>query len=195
MPLRREELQNLLARKGLEPSESPVKHLRWFLNAIFKLALSDGLGFNNPAAELPRNQFFPKFENSEIFVHLAGNLRRNASGRDIGPSLESRSEIRPRDGAACLQTFLRHAEEWQNAGGSDLRSDVAMVDGVARSCGGSEPGRVGLPEQDVHHAVIGGQSLAAHDAAEVGEGPPSRMQGQSAELATQKGLDLRSAQV
>jgi integrase len=29
-----------------------VKHLRWFLNAIFKLAVSDGLILNNPAAEL-----------------------------------------------------------------------------------------------------------------------------------------------
>jgi len=31
---------------------SLVKHLRWFLNAIFKLAFSDGLVPNNPAAEL-----------------------------------------------------------------------------------------------------------------------------------------------
>ena len=29
-----------------------MKHLRWFLNAIFKLAFSDGLVPNNPAAEL-----------------------------------------------------------------------------------------------------------------------------------------------
>jgi len=33
-------------------SSSPVAHLRWFLNAIFKLAASDGLMLNNPAAEL-----------------------------------------------------------------------------------------------------------------------------------------------
>lgn len=50
--IRREELQDLLDRKALELSESPVKHLRWFMNAIFKLALSDGLVLNNPAAEL-----------------------------------------------------------------------------------------------------------------------------------------------
>jgi hypothetical protein len=49
---RREELQDLLNRKALELSESPVKHLRRFLNAIFKLALSDGLVFNAPASEL-----------------------------------------------------------------------------------------------------------------------------------------------
>jgi integrase len=48
----REELQDFLDRKALELSSSVVKHLRWFLNAIFKLALSDGLVPNNPAAEL-----------------------------------------------------------------------------------------------------------------------------------------------
>ena len=55
--IRREQLQDLLDRKALDLSESPVRHLRWFLNAIFKLALSDGLVLNNPAAELriPRN--------------------------------------------------------------------------------------------------------------------------------------------
>jgi len=50
--IRREKLQDLLDRKALELSISPVSHLRWFLNGIFKLALSDGLVFNNPAAEL-----------------------------------------------------------------------------------------------------------------------------------------------
>jgi len=50
--IRREELQDFLDRKALELSVSPVSHLRWFLNAIFKLALSDGLVSNNPAAKL-----------------------------------------------------------------------------------------------------------------------------------------------
>jgi integrase len=50
--IRREELQDLLDRKALDLSSSPVKHLRWFLNAIFKLAMSDGLVGNNPAAAL-----------------------------------------------------------------------------------------------------------------------------------------------
>jgi integrase len=48
----REELQDLLDQKALERGSSLVKHLRWFLNAIFKLAFSDGLVPNNPAAEL-----------------------------------------------------------------------------------------------------------------------------------------------
>src|SRR5262245_23726071 len=38
----REELQDFLDRKVLELSSSVVSHLRWFLNGIFKLALSDG---------------------------------------------------------------------------------------------------------------------------------------------------------
>jgi hypothetical protein len=50
--IRREEMQDFLDRKALELSSSPVAHLRWFLNAIFKLAMSDGLVLNNPAAEL-----------------------------------------------------------------------------------------------------------------------------------------------
>lgn len=54
--IEREELQALLERKA-QLSESVVKHLRWCLNAIFKLALSDGIVPKNPAAELivPRN--------------------------------------------------------------------------------------------------------------------------------------------
>jgi integrase len=50
--IRREELQDLLDRKALELSSSVVSHLRWFLSGIFKLALSDGVVLNNPAAEL-----------------------------------------------------------------------------------------------------------------------------------------------
>jgi integrase len=50
--IRREELQDFLDRKALELSSSPVAHLRWFLSGIFKLAMSDGLVLNNPAAEL-----------------------------------------------------------------------------------------------------------------------------------------------
>jgi len=50
--IRREELQDFLDRKALDLSSSPVAHLRWFLSGIFKLAMSDGLMLNNPAAEL-----------------------------------------------------------------------------------------------------------------------------------------------
>jgi len=50
--IRREELQDFLDRKALDLSSSVVSHLRWFLNGIFKLALSDGLVLHNPAAAL-----------------------------------------------------------------------------------------------------------------------------------------------
>jgi integrase len=50
--IRRDELQDFLDRSALELGSSIVKHLRWFLNAIFKLAVSDGLVLSNPAAEL-----------------------------------------------------------------------------------------------------------------------------------------------
>jgi integrase len=50
--IRREMLQDFLDRKAMELSSSVVGHLRWFLNGIFKLAVSDALIPSNPAAEL-----------------------------------------------------------------------------------------------------------------------------------------------
>ncbi|MBZ5673936.1 MAG: tyrosine-type recombinase/integrase [Acidobacteriia bacterium] len=50
--IQREELQLLLDRKAECLSQSVVGHLRWFLNAIFKLAVSEGIVPFNPAAEL-----------------------------------------------------------------------------------------------------------------------------------------------
>lgn len=50
--IRRDQLQDFLDRKAAELSFSVVAHLRWFLNGIFKLALSDSLISGNPAAEL-----------------------------------------------------------------------------------------------------------------------------------------------
>src|ERR1022692_4151435 len=50
--MRREKLQDFLDWKARALSSSVVSHLRWFLNGIFKLALSDGLVLFNPAAEL-----------------------------------------------------------------------------------------------------------------------------------------------
>ena len=54
--IRRDDMQDFLGRKAWELSSSVVAHLRWFLNAIFKLAMSHGLVLNNPAAEprIPR---------------------------------------------------------------------------------------------------------------------------------------------
>lgn len=50
--IRRDKLQDFLEGKAMDVGLSVVSHLRWFLNAIFKLALSDGLVPSNPAAEL-----------------------------------------------------------------------------------------------------------------------------------------------
>jgi hypothetical protein len=50
--IRRDQLQDFLDRKAAELSFSVVAHLRWFLNGIFKLALSDSIITGNPAAEL-----------------------------------------------------------------------------------------------------------------------------------------------
>jgi len=50
--IRRLDLQEVLDAKARNLSDSPVRHMRWFMNAIFKLAVSDGYIANNPAAEL-----------------------------------------------------------------------------------------------------------------------------------------------
>src|SRR5260370_5300510 len=46
------DMQNLLEAKAKRLAKSVVAHLRWYLNAIFKLAVGDGILENNPAAEL-----------------------------------------------------------------------------------------------------------------------------------------------
>lgn len=48
----RAELQAFLDRKSTEYAASTVKHLRWYLNGIFRLALSDGAVEKNPAEVL-----------------------------------------------------------------------------------------------------------------------------------------------
>jgi hypothetical protein len=48
----REQMQVLLDQKALTASRSTVDHLRWDLNSIFKMALSDGIVPFNPAAAL-----------------------------------------------------------------------------------------------------------------------------------------------
>jgi len=48
----RREMQDLLEKKAKTLARSVVAHIRWYLNAIFKLAVSDGILASNPAAEL-----------------------------------------------------------------------------------------------------------------------------------------------
>ena len=45
-------MQDLLEAKAMKLGRSMVGHMRWHLNGIFKLAMSDGLIDHNPAAEL-----------------------------------------------------------------------------------------------------------------------------------------------
>jgi integrase len=48
----RTDMQDLLEAKAKKLAKSVVAHIRWYLNALFKLAVSDGLVGSNPAAEL-----------------------------------------------------------------------------------------------------------------------------------------------
>ena len=48
----RVEMQDLLDSKSATLSKSVIHHMRWDLNAIFSLAVSDGLTSHNPATEL-----------------------------------------------------------------------------------------------------------------------------------------------
>jgi integrase len=50
--IRRTTMQDLIEAKAKVLAKNVVSHIRWYLNAIFKLAVSDGLLENNPAAEL-----------------------------------------------------------------------------------------------------------------------------------------------
>ncbi len=98
----------------------------------------------------------------------AGDFRGFASPRDSGPSLESRSQIRPHSGAAYLQACLRHAEERQGAEDRDFGWDFGIIDGMARSCEGSEPGWVRLPERGAGYDLCPQTSLATEHASETG---------------------------
>jgi integrase len=86
--INRPDMQNLLEAKARVLSESMVAHLRWHLNGIFKLAVSDGLLDHNPAAELrvpkqcqPGRMMRPLTE-SEVIQYLgAPDLRERLMAR------------------------------------------------------------------------------------------------------------------
>jgi hypothetical protein len=109
----------VLETKAGDLSGSMVAHLRWHLNAVFKLAVSDGLIGHNPAQELrvPKdcrpgrarrpltteevNQYLGVLDLPErLMARLAifasgdpgfseGNDRRNLWGRAFAPRLET----------------------------------------------------------------------------------------------------------
>ena len=123
--IRREELQDFLDRKALDLSASVVCHLRWFLNGIFKLAMSDGLVLNNPAAELriprkcqPGRAMRPLTEEEVNDVPgglrppgeadcAARDLRGHAARRDPGASVEGACRRQYSGGGARLQAGVR----------------------------------------------------------------------------------------
>ena len=164
--IRREELQDFLDRKALDLSSSPVAHLRWFLNGVFKLAMSDGLVLNNPAAELriprkcqPGRDDAPADRRGGEYVsgglrppgeadRAARDLRRYASGRDPGASLEVGCRRSDSGGGARLQARVQHAEERQDPRGRDVGRYARVVEGVGRAGAGSVAGwvRVSLRE-------------------------------------------------
>ena len=186
--VRRDELQDFLDRSALVLGSSVVKHLRWFLNAIFKLAVSDGLVLSNPAAELriPKKcrpgramrplteeevmDYLEVFDLRERLIARLAVFRRSAAGRDLCYPMEGRPERCDKSRAARVQAHLRYPEERQNARGSHLGRDVGAAKGVARPRGGSESGGIRLPERDASYVSIGRQPLAPDDEAEAGEG-------------------------
>jgi hypothetical protein len=137
--IRREELQDFLERKALDFSSRVVSHLRWFLNGIFNLALSNALIQGNPAAELriPRkcqagramrslteeevNKYLEVFDLRERLIARLAIFE----GMRPGEILALRWRVgRRRDdpsGGARLQTGAEYAEERQDPRRRDLR--------------------------------------------------------------------------
>jgi hypothetical protein len=170
---------------GFSRSDS-VKHLRWFLNAIFKLAMSDGIVPNNPAAELRISKvcqpgravrslteeevidYLDAFDlREELIARLAifegmrpGEILalRWKAVRDDAVSVEERVYKRVFDTPKKRQVARRGA----------VGRDVHDVEGVG-SRGRPEPTRVRVPQRGARYAVVGGQPLAALHTAEAGE--------------------------
>jgi len=64
----REQMQGFLDQLGVNRSRSIVDHLRWDLNSIFKMALSDGCVEFNPAAALFVSACLPEAEKRVLTV-------------------------------------------------------------------------------------------------------------------------------
>jgi hypothetical protein len=74
-------LQQFLDEKAEDLSKNVVKHLRWDLNAVSKMAMNDGLVKRNPAGSLvtPKHaRTYEKLTMSKDDVNLA------LSGRVVG---------------------------------------------------------------------------------------------------------------
>jgi integrase len=84
----RQQMQDLLEKKATILSRNVVSHLRWYLNAIFNLAVSDGLIGRNPAAELripkrcKQGRIVRALTEEEVGVYLAAlDLRERLIAR------------------------------------------------------------------------------------------------------------------
>ncbi len=175
----REELPDFLDRKALDLSSSPVKHLRWFLNANFKLAVSDGLLLNNPAAELripkkcrPGRTLRPLTEEEvhgylEVFGLRERLIARLAifesmrPGEILGTPMEVHRRRRDQGGTAGLHARAEHAEKWQDPRRRDVRRHARIVKRVGRSGAGAQSGWLCLPVRDDLDSPFARQSLAA----------------------------------
>ena len=151
--IRREELQDFLDRKALELSSSVVSHLRWFLNAIFKLALSDGArteqsggraedskkmsaGPSDASADRRGGNhiYLEVFDLREKLIARLAIFEGIRPGRDSGPSVEVASQGR----CICVEERvykrrLQHPEERQDPRRRDLRRNTRAVQRVGRS--------------------------------------------------------------
>jgi site-specific recombinase XerD len=88
--LTRDQLRRFLDGKSKGLSKSVVSHLRWDLNAVFKMAANDGLIQGNPAGSLVAPKEAKTFEKRTMTkeeIHLALSildLRGRFSGAKIG---------------------------------------------------------------------------------------------------------------
>ena len=190
MRFSREELQDFLDRKALELSSSPVSHLRWFLNAIFKLALSDGLVLNNPAAELriPKkvsagtgdasadgrggNGLPGGFRPPGEADFTACNFRRDASRRDPGPPMEGDREDAIR---VEQRVYKRVLDTPKNGKMREVQSQTArsrLLKEWAELAQDPAPEAFMFPTEKIYDSPLAGQSVAADDEAEAGDDRP-----------------------
>jgi hypothetical protein len=165
--IRREDLQDFLDRKAEDFSASVVAHLRWFLNAIFKLAMSDGLTLNNPAAELriprkcqPGRAMRPLTEKEvEKYLGVFG-LREKLIAR-----LAIFEGMRPGEKAGA-----RYPEEWQDSRGCDFRWNAQVVRRVVHAGARPKRRRLCIPIREGCYSPLLGQPMEAEHAAILGEG-------------------------
>jgi len=185
--LLRGELQDLLDRKALDLSSSVVSHLRWFLNGIFKLALSDGLVLSNPASELriPRKcqpgrtmrplteeevtKYLGVFDLREKLIARLAIFEGLRAGEILALRLQGTRRRHCPGGAARLQTGSKHSEKRKDPRRRDLRRYAQLDRGVGRCGGRPFTGWICLSVRDVEDSAVSRQSLATVHVSEAGE--------------------------